>query len=330
VNLTSIKIYIKLQISVLYKWWQRLKHFKMSNEAELREEIVKLTEKLREYEARSESEPATTATSVTVVESNNVKAKPENYADGSWDEWINHFNLCADVNRWDETQRCQQLAVALRGRAQRIYFTLSREEKADFAGLQAALRSRLQPEEQRRIHKLNFNTRRRSKGENIVDFAASLRQLAQLAYGERDSGFVEEEMIDQFIKALDTRELRVGVSQADAKTLDEAVKIAIKLESIHLAEVQENSTKVNMARNTADGSLAGAKGEDADSAPRWARELMESQTQFMKKMVDCFERKEKKVITCYSCGKPGHIARNCSNTNPNQGNANRAGAQRYN
>ena len=154
---------------------------------------------------------------------------------------------------------------------------------------------------------------------------ASLRQLAQLAYGERDSGFVEEEMIDQFFKALDTRELRVGVSQADAKTLDEAVKIAIKLKSIHLAEVQENSTKVNMARNT-----AGAKGEDADSAPRWVRELMESQTQFMKKMVDCFERKEKKVITCYSCGKPGHIARNCSNTNPYQGNANRAGGQRNN
>ena len=120
--------------------------------------------------------------------------------------------------------------MALRGRAQRIYFTLSRKEKADFSGLQAALRSRLQPEEQRRIHKLNFNTRRQSKGENIVDFAASLRQLPQLAYGERDSGFVEEKMIDQFIKALDTQELRVGVSQADVKTLDEAVKIAIKLE----------------------------------------------------------------------------------------------------
>ena len=201
----------------------------MSNEAELREEIVKLTTKLREYEVRSESEPASTATSLTVVESNNVKAKPGNYADGSWDEWINHFNLCANVNRWDETQRCQQLAVALRGRAQRIYFTLSREEKADFSGLQAALRSRLQPEEQRRIHKLNFNTRRRSKGENIVDFAASLRQLAQCQYGEQVSGFVEEDMIDQFIKALDTRELRVAVSQAGVKTLDEA-KIAIKLE----------------------------------------------------------------------------------------------------
>ena len=92
----------------------------------------------------------------------------------------------------------------------------------------------------------DFNSRRRSKGENIVNFAASLRQLAQLAYGKRDSGFVEKEIIDQSIKALDTQELRVGVSQADAKMLDEAVKIAIKLESIHLAEVQENSTKVNI------------------------------------------------------------------------------------
>ena len=153
--------------------------------------------------------------------------KPENYSDGSLDEWINHFKLCADVNKWDDKQRCQQLAVALRGRAQRIFFTLTDEEKADFGTLQAALRSRLEPDEQRRIHKLNFNSRRGFKGENIVDLAASLRQLAFLAYGERDSEFVQEEMIDQFTKALDTRNLRVGVSQADPKTLDEAVKIAL-------------------------------------------------------------------------------------------------------
>ena len=152
--------------------------------------------------------------------------------------------MCADINKWDDKQRCQQLALALRGRAQRIFFTLADEEKADFRTLQAALRSQLQPDEQRRIRKLNFNSRRRVKGENIVDLAASLRQLALLANGERDSEFVEEEMIDQFTKALDIRDLRVGVSQADPKTLDEAVKIALKLESIHLVEIQQNLTKM--------------------------------------------------------------------------------------
>ena len=107
-----------------------------------------------------------------------------------------------------------------------MFFTLPDEEKADYGRLQAALRCRLQPEEQRRIHKLNFNSRRRVKGENIVDLAPSLRQLAFLAYGERDLGFVEEEMIDQFTKALDRRELRMGVSQA--RTL---VTISFKVEN---------------------------------------------------------------------------------------------------
>ena len=102
--------------------------------------------------------------------------KPENYSGGSWDEWINPFKLCADVNKWDDKQRYQQLAVALRGRSQCMFFTLTDEEKADYGRLQAALRCRLQPEEQRRIHKLNFNSCRPVKGENIVDLAPSLIQ----------------------------------------------------------------------------------------------------------------------------------------------------------
>ena len=41
---------------------------------------------------------------------------------------------------------------------------------------------------------------------------------------------MEEELVDQFVKALDAKELRVGVSQADPKSLDEAAKLELKLE----------------------------------------------------------------------------------------------------
>lgn len=305
----------------------------MTDEVEIREEIVRLTRRLEELE-RSESETTTTTTpSLTVVETNNSKAKPDNYSDGPWPEWINHFKLCADINKWNDTQRCQQLAVALRGRAQRIYFSLNDEEKASFEELEKALQSRLQPEQQRKIHKLTFNSRRRLKGETIIDLATNLRQLAVLAYSEKDSRFVEEEMVDQFIKALDTRELRVGVSQADPKTLDDAVKLALKLESIHLTETQQNPSKINMASpDTADSCMAGSSFKDADSAPKWAQKFLENQTALLGKMTEYLENKptgnkRNRRIECYNCGKPGHIARNCWNHDRNQGNANRAGSQ---
>ena len=67
-----------------------------------------------------------------------------------------------------------------------------------------------------------------------------------MAYQNTENSLVEVELVDQFIRALDTKELRVGVTQSDPKTLDEAVNIALRLEGIHLAENQNNA-KINMA-----------------------------------------------------------------------------------
>ena len=129
---------------------------------------------------------------------------------------------------------------------------LKEDEKLCFDDLEKALQSRIQPEQQKKIHKLTFNARRRKSGENIVDLATDLRQLAASAYQSKDASLIEE---DQFIRALDTKELRVGVSQPDPKTLDEAVKLALRLESIHLTEKESettNATKINMAEKQAE------------------------------------------------------------------------------
>ena len=85
-----------------------------------------------------------------------------------------------------------------------------------------ALQVKIQPEQQRKVHKLSFSARRRKNGEEIVDLATDLRQLAALAYQHTENSLVEE-LVDQSIRALDTKELGVGVSQNDPKTLDEAV-----------------------------------------------------------------------------------------------------------
>ena len=307
----------------------------MAKESQLLEKIQRLTNRLDELE-KSEND-ATPSSSLAMVQLNNVKAKPDNYSDGSWNEWISHFKLCAEINKWDDTQHCQQLAVSLRGRAQRIFLTLREDGKLCFDDLEKALQSRIQPEQQRKIHKLTFNARRRKSGENIVDLATDLRQLAALAYQSKDASLIEEELVDQFIRALDTKELRVGVSQPDPNTLDEAVKLALRLESIHLTEKESettNATKINMAEKqaeTAGLNMAGAEDVD-ETAPKWAKKFFDRQAEVLEKMSQCIvdkstPRQRKTNIQCFKCGKYGHIARECQSYPMNQGNANRAGTR---
>ena len=107
------------------------------------------------------------------------------------------------------------------------------------------LQAKIQPEQHGKVHKLSFSARRRKNGEAIVDLPTDLRQLAALAHQNTENSLVKEEIVEQFIPALDTKEFSVGVSQSDPQTLDEAVNVALRLKSIHLAENQNNA-KINM------------------------------------------------------------------------------------
>ena len=108
-----------------------------------------------------------------------------------------------------------------------------------------------------------------ARAEEIVDLAPDRRQVAALEYQNTENSRVEEEIVEQSIRALDTKELRVSVSQSDPKTLDEAVDVALRLKSIHLAENQ-NSAKINMPEMVGNhgNETAGAK---TRRAPKLAR-----------------------------------------------------------
>ena len=111
-------------------------------EKNLEAEVEELTRRLRIMEEEMSERSTSVATVKSAV---NSRAKPDVYKDGPWEEWMNHFKLCTEINKWDEKQCCQQLAVSLRRRAQAVYVTLSEEEKTNYKKLLDALDKRMTP-----------------------------------------------------------------------------------------------------------------------------------------------------------------------------------------
>ena len=118
----------------------------MATEQELRKEIERLTSRVQELETQ-EVEIQEVRSSGSVITQARPRAKPDVFSatETSFNDWLNHFELCARINGWSNEQACQQLAVCLRGRAQRVYTTLPQEERESYQSLVTALRLNLEP-----------------------------------------------------------------------------------------------------------------------------------------------------------------------------------------
>lgn len=58
---------------------------------------------------------------------------PETYSgEGSFTDWLDHFESVAVVNDWDDLARILWLRVRLVGRAQSAFKHLSEEQRADY------------------------------------------------------------------------------------------------------------------------------------------------------------------------------------------------------
>ena len=152
---------------------------------------------------------------------------------------------------------------------------------------------------------------------------------------------VDEELLEQFITALDTQELRLGVSQISPKSFDEALHTALKLEALFAVEQAKatSSQSVDLVheqlqpQTTAKVNITGAQDSQP---PQWAKEIIKRQN----KIEELLERGERQPgrgsrgrnNKCYHCGEHGHFRRNCpacfEENRKDQGNGLRAGSHR--
>ena len=61
--------------------------------------------------------------------------------EGSWDQWISHFENVAAVNTWDDAAKLLWLRARLTKRAQTAYQNFSEEAKATYGESKKALKN---------------------------------------------------------------------------------------------------------------------------------------------------------------------------------------------
>ena len=108
--------------------------------------------------------------------------------------------------------------------------------RANYNDLKAALWIKFVPQERVELHKAEFRARRREKDEKLSDLSSSLRRLARKAYPEAAEELQDSLAKDQFIDALEDREIRLKLRESGPKTLDEAVSRALQIEAMYEAE----------------------------------------------------------------------------------------------
>eukprot|EP00731_Ephydatia_muelleri_P032795 Em0024g339a len=181
---------------------------------------------------------------------------PETFSGESgtkWDEWINHFHSCVDVNNWTKDEdRLKWVRVRLVGKAQTAFQRLGEDERSDYSKCVGALKRRFDPDSKRTLKVVELQYRKKEKGEDWASFGDALRLLADSAYPELKEKARECLALNQFLSQLNNPQVAFGVKQKRPQTVDEAALAAMELESyLHPCKPSMTVGFLPMSQNTA-------------------------------------------------------------------------------
>ena len=259
---------------------------------------------------------------------------PETYdGSGDWIEYHHYFEQCAQINRWQDADKAQFLAVRLRGPAQRFFATPPAARRANWQHVSADMGQRFLPPGTALQCKAKFQSRRRAIGENLASLADDLRKLVVQGYPNMPDQDREELVPDQFIETVTPVALRVPLRENPPATVQAAVETALHLERVW--------GDLDMPAATAQ-RLVGPYGETpqqqlvaavAPSQQPPDKELVRLLTKLETRLSSLENRRplappgrsgesdprQGTPPTCWGCGRIGHIQRHCRTSRSGNG-----------
>jgi hypothetical protein len=178
--------------------------------------------------------------------------RPDRF-DGStpWREYIAHFESCSKINGWDDVTKCNYLAVGLRGQAQQILSDLGGVTHTNYANLVKLLEGRYGPGDRAEVHLAELRNRQRKTDESLQELGQSMRRLTGMAYPEINRENQDRLARIHFVDAIQDKEIRMNLFQARPASLDEAIRVALEVESYLESEKLRQGSRAKVGHTRA-------------------------------------------------------------------------------
>lgn len=171
--------------------------------------------------------------------------------DGKWElrDFLAHFAIIADINRWSYVEKGKRLAACMTDDARSVVSSLSYEEATDFESLVRALQCRYEPPGVEVSYAAELSARVCRRDETVAAYGWALRKLIRKAYPNEK--LPDRCECDYFIRGLPSTELKRHVFLARPSTIEEAISVATAFEAFDVTG--ESSRAQRKPRNDAEG-----------------------------------------------------------------------------
>ena len=242
--------------------------------------------------------------------------------DGDFKDWVRHLEHYFTLLNIDPQRRTTMLLYYLGDEASKAAFHLNLDDNTRYEDAKAELMQYFSPVETPEELRAKFHQRYQNSDESLEHFAMEIRVLCSKAYPDMRENDLDNMAKQQFALGVRNAITRERLIVKRPERLKDAIEYA------RLSEVAGRTAKLSAPSNQKNivASVQGTNGRGSnDRKGLGAQNFQANQryNNFQNKQVYNWrpgnsntQGRDQRI--CYSCGKPGHIAKNCYSRNSQQ------------